>query len=91
VLTLTLDSTVVVGTYTIVVRGNAAGQDEQTVEITLVVAASSGVAKPADGLVRAEYDESFVFSLTQAGSSARMPRAERGTAAFATKGALLSP
>ena len=39
VLTLTLDSTVVVGTYTIVVRGNAAGQDEKTVEITLVVAA----------------------------------------------------
>jgi uncharacterized membrane protein len=43
VLTLTLAATVVVGTYTIVVHGNATGQDEQTVEITLVVAAASGV------------------------------------------------
>jgi len=43
VLTLTLDATVAVGTYPIVVHGNAEGQEEKTVDISFVVAAASGV------------------------------------------------
>ena len=97
VMTVTLDATAVPGTYPIVVHGTADGQDEKTLDISLVVGAASGVgSRQAFGPVRVGSD-ALVVSLTQARRSDRLvvvglssgsivPWVARRTEAFATRG-----